>query len=271
MSFSQSTMLGDPVFAPSPAGRELLISWASSSAEGTWFQLYKDGSLYWWGTDRSLRLPWSRDPVHVDVGTVLPGEVGVDFSGSLPSRPLDRVRLDWQGGLWEGADIQGFRVYQGLSPGGAVSYAAPVATIPMTVAGVRLDGFGQGGFGVGGFGFGGGTYSWTSDRLAGGVWSFAVAPYDTAGNEDPSPLTVSITVSAPPKPPAPDADGARLGYVFHAGTGGGFGGGGFGNWGFGSGDENVGFGAGGFGGGWFGTGDGAGLPTVTLTWLASPS
>jgi hypothetical protein len=266
--FSQATMTADPRVAR--AGRELAVSWASSDPPGTTFQLYVNGALAWWGAARSLRLPRPRGPIRLDVGTVLPSEAGTDFSALLPAAPADRVTLAWQGGPWLGADLAAFRVYGSATPGGPVSFAAPLGTVPAAVAGVAPGSFGTAGFGSGGFGAGAGSYSWTSPRLAAGTWSFAIATVDAAGNEDPSPPTVSATVAPAPRPPAPDASGRRLTYAFTPGARGGFGAPGFGAGGFGSGLANLGFGSGGFGAGGFNVGDGAGNPSVTLNWLASP-
>jgi hypothetical protein len=98
----------------------------------------------------------------------------------------------------------------------------------------------MGGFGLGGFGHAPASYAWTSEPLAGGVWAFAVRPFDHAGNEGAA-RTFAAAVFAPPRPPAADAQGLRLHYNLDAG-----------------------FGTGGFGGGGFGT---AGL---NLNWLPSP-
>jgi hypothetical protein len=216
VAWSQATITDGPTLAH--AGRELVVSWTSSSPDGTTFQLYLNGSLAWHGTARRVRLPWPSDDTRVEVGTVAAGEGATDFSASLPAAPNDRVRLDWSGGSWQGDDLAGFRIYMSTAPGGAVSYAAPVATIPATVAGVSFDGWGLFAWGSGRWGQASVPYTWTSGRLAGGVWTFAVAAYDSAGNEQPSPLTISATVAAPPRPPAPDSQGVRLNYTLDPAT-----------------------------------------------------
>ena len=106
--------------------------------------------------------------------------------------------------------------------------------------GIITAGFGLGGFGSGGFGQSAGNYSWTSGPLAAGTWTFAVVPYDAAGNEGSAQPT-TVTITAPPRAPAAFAGtSTRLQYVLL---------------GFGQ----VGFGSGGFG-----------LPAATLVWNPSP-
>ena len=55
-------------------------------------------------------------------------------------------------------------------------------TSPLIRRRSQTDGFGFGGFGYGGFGQAAGTYTWTSNPLSSGNWSYAVVPYDSAGN-----------------------------------------------------------------------------------------
>lgn len=206
--------------ATRPDGAELWISWNTTAPAGTLFQVYLDRRLYWRGTDRSLVIPWPRQRVRIDVGSVGAGEGNVDYSGSLPSDPVppDRVTLTWQGGDWQGPDLAGFGVYSSATPGGAVDYTRQIGFVPATVAGVDLGGYGFGGYGEGGYGQSAAAYSWTSDRLASGVWTFAVVPQDLAGNAQGSPNTVTATVVAPPAAPAPFADGSRLRYSYNPST-----------------------------------------------------
>jgi hypothetical protein len=83
--------------------------------------------------------------------------------------------------------------------------------------GIYTDGFGYGGFGEGGFGSAAGSYSWTSQSLAGGDWSFSIVPYNAAGNEGAA-VVGSATISAPPNPPAMNALGKRLTVSYNATT-----------------------------------------------------
>lgn len=217
MAFSQATITDGPNC--SADGRDLLVEWTSSSAFGTVFQVYVNGSLAWAGTARSAHLPMPTAPSYVQVGTVGPGEDDTDFSGSLPALPGagNRATLSWTGGRFLGSDLQEFRIYSGTAPGGAVSYASPVATVPAGPAGLWVDGYGIGGYGSGGYGYSAITYSWTSGRLAAGTWNFGIKAVDAAGNESAA-ATVGVTITAPPRPPAADATGRRLGYTYNPGT-----------------------------------------------------
>jgi hypothetical protein len=241
MAFSQATIT--QVFAPRPTQTHVFISWASSSPSGTWFQVYVNQQLAWSGTATYCLLPIQMippGPARIDIGTVAVGEETISFASSLPSAPSRRVQLSWQSGTYNGADLAGFRIYSSASPGGVIDYTTPLATITAYPSGITMDGFGFGGFGGGGFGQAPGTYTWTSDPLAAGTWSFAIVSFDAAGNAGPAQTTTS-TVSAPPREPAFFADGiTRLTYTLN-------------------GAGQTGFGSGGFG-----------LPTATLTWNPSP-
>jgi hypothetical protein len=209
MGFDQSTMIGSPII--SRERNELVVTWRSSSPSGTVFQVYVGSTLAWWGTGNRARFPFpsQTETLYITVGAVGPAEGGTDFSASL-TVPRDRVTLEWDGGYWEADDLAGFRVY-GSPPGGAVDYSKPLATIPIT-ADTGVSGWGQGGWGMGGWGVGSSQFQWVSDRLQTGTYTFAVAPYDTAGNENPAPLTVTIAVVVQPLAPAAGAGGVRLSY-----------------------------------------------------------
>lgn len=215
MSFSQATITDVRTYRD---GSELVIEWNSSSPQGTVFQVYLGGRRLWSGTRRTVHVPWPRDPVTIDVGTVAAGEGGTDFAGTLAAAPEDRAYLTWLGGLFLGADIAGFRIYGSSGPGLAVDYSNVLATLPAYVGGITTAGFGVGGFGQGGFGSSAGSYSWTSGRLGAGEWRFAVAPYDSHGNQDESPATASVVIMSPPRAPAADGDGVRLAYTYNATT-----------------------------------------------------
>ena len=204
---------------------DLLVVWSSSSPEGTVFQLYLDGELVWFGTDRRARVPYDGSARRrIDVGEVDDDEATEDFGDDLsdPGGAGDVVTLTWRGGTYlddSGLDdVIGFRVYRGTAPGGAVDYSTPVADIPAYGSTTPLDGFGLGGFGQGGFGRSSSDYSWTSDPLAAGDWDFAIVPYDAAGNEGTG-STTTATSEAPPRPPAADsATGLRLSYSYNSST-----------------------------------------------------
>jgi hypothetical protein len=195
------------------AGTNFVVSWTSTAPVGTTFQVYRRRSLAWSGTSRSCVLPWPTVKGTTIVGTVDPSERTTDFSATLPAE-LDTATVTWFGGTYLSPSIVGFRVYASTAPGGAVDYATPIATVPAYPGGLVLDGFGLGRFGKGGFGLAESAYTWTTDPLANGVWTFAVAPYDAAGNELPSPGEVTLTIAAPPAPVAPDGRGVRLSYTY---------------------------------------------------------
>ena len=167
MGFSQSTITA--VNPPIYSGGQVWISWTSSSPAGTWFQVYLDEQLAWWGQQLAIWLPIPIEGVvRVDIGTVLAGEEQTDFSSSLPAGPDRAVTLSWLGGTYEGADLAGFHVYGEAAAGVGIGYGTPLATITAYPAGVYTDGFGFGGFGYGGFGAGSSAYSWTSGGAHGG-------------------------------------------------------------------------------------------------------
>lgn len=210
MAFSQATITDGPRFRRSNA--DLVISWASSSPEGTWFQLYQDRRLIWSGTDRSVRVAYPVERSRYEVGTVLASEARTDLSGSLPAVPGagDRARITWAGGTFLADDIAGYRIYSSAVPGGPVVTSSPVAAVPAYDGGIITDGFGMGGFGTGGFGRAPASYEWVSGPLAKGTWQFSVAAYDAAGNEVGTPASGSVAISGPPAPPARDAAGQRI-------------------------------------------------------------
>lgn len=262
MAFSQS-LVSEPVL--SRVGQQLQASWVSTAPSGTIFQLYVDRALAWSGTARVVYLPWPRTTIEVQVGTVGPGEATTDFSASLPGGHPDKVTLAWLGGTSQGADLAGFRVYGSATAGGAIDYTTTLADLPVTPT---LDGYGIGGYGAAPFGASSLPYSWSSGRLGSGAWWFAVASYDTAGNESRPGVTTSVTIVGPPRPPAPDAAGKRLTYTLGTTTPDGYGANTFGVGGYGGGAAPLGYGFSGYGVGGFGTT--AGVPAITLNWLASP-
>jgi hypothetical protein len=224
MGFSQSTILA--VNPPVYLGFQVSLSWTTSSPAGTWFQVYLERQLSWWGqaTSATIGMPIA-GPVRVDIGTVLPGEGQTDFSGSLPSVSARRAELSWLGGTFEGADIAGFRVFgsdsaRGYGQGGYgtgqfgdVDLGIVLADITAYPSGISTDGYGLGGYGNGGYGQSASTYYWTSDPLTRGSWTYAVLPYDAAGNLG-TPAVTGITIVCPPLPPALYGDNTRLKYTY---------------------------------------------------------
>jgi hypothetical protein len=210
--FIQSTIT--QVFPPIYRGGQLFLSWASSAPGGSWFQVYVNGALAWHGRATSCWVPSPAGPVHVDIGTVAGGNEQVDYASSLPATPARRAELTWTGGTFEDVDIAGFHVYGELTPGAGIQYGTALADITAYPQAITTDGFGLGGFGTGGFGQTGGTYQWISEPLEAGTWSFAVKPYDAAGNLGAA-VTVAVTISAPPREPGLYPDGVtRLKYTY---------------------------------------------------------
>jgi len=215
MAFSQSAITEVRAYRDGP---ELVVEWTSTAPEGTWFQVYDGTKLRKTTTARRVHIPVPKARASLHVGTVDAAEASLDLSDSLPSTPPDRVRLDWLGGTFLDPDISGFRVYGSSSPGGAVDYDSALADIPAYTMGVVTDGYGIGGYGQGTYGHAAASYSWTSEPLANGVWTFAVVAYNTAGNEAASPVEVTETVEAAPKAPAVNAAGKRLTHTYNSTT-----------------------------------------------------
>jgi hypothetical protein len=211
MSFSQSTITR--VNPPVQYGTQLLLSWTSSSPDGTVYQVYLNQELVWSGVSQSCSIPLPSTISRIDIGTVSPGSAQANLQSALPPSPARQITLRWLGGTYEGADIAGFHVYGEHTPGGGIDFTTILTTIPAYIVGIITDGFGYGGFGQGGFGQSAGCYSWTSQPLSGGTWNWAVKPFDTAGNEGPA-QTTAVTISAPPLPPAPFPNASRLQYMY---------------------------------------------------------
>jgi len=205
LSFDTSTIT--EVFPPSWQGGRLKLEWTSSSPSGTYFQVYVAGVFAWYGTDRHCTIAPPSGLTDIQIGSVGTNEQTTDFSGSLTVYTT-RAKLTWE----SGSDAASFNIYSGTVPGGAVSYASPVATVTALEQGINTDGYNYGGYNAGGYD-GGGSFSWTSGPLAIGTWNFAVKPVDAAGNEG-SASTVSVTIHCPPRPPARNSDGDRLTYSY---------------------------------------------------------
>jgi hypothetical protein len=221
MAFSQSEITGVNVQADGP---QIFITWTSSAPAGSFFQVYVDGRLAWYGTAPRCYAPIPASAngrnVWVDVGTVDPSEVQADFSSSLTSASQGgpQVQFSWTGGTYLDAtgndDVQGFRIYRGDSPGAAVDWSAPVGHVPAYPGGWICDGFGLGGFGLGGFGRAASSYTWSMPGLASGAWQFAIVPYDREGNNRGTGQAVGVNVIAAPRAPAAPATGPRLTYAY---------------------------------------------------------
>jgi hypothetical protein len=211
MPFDQSSIT--EVLPPVWDASVLQIEWISTAPLGTVFQVYINRVLTWHGTSRWVSITMPKSQVRIDIGAVLPAEATTDFSSLLPVAPSPYALLSWMGGSYldptGNDDVTGFRVYGASSPGGSIDMTSPMAKIPAYPGGIITDGFGLGGFGQGGFGRAASNYSWTSPYLDSGIWSFAVVSVDAAGNAG-APAVTSVSISAPPRPPAAFADGSRL-------------------------------------------------------------
>jgi hypothetical protein len=254
--FDQSQIIS--VNPPIQRQGTLFLRWISAAPAGTWFQVYVNRMLMWSGQRTSAEVPAPSSTSRIDIGTVGDGEARTNFSASLPTSLQNRAELTWEGGSFLDpsglGDIAGFYVWMSPSPSTAVDFSQTVANVPAYTNGITTDGYGMGGYGAGGYGFAGANYSWTSDGLAGGIWSFAVAAYNLEGAIGDI-VTVDLTILGPPAPPASFQGGSRLHYVLH----------GYGVDGYGG----QGYGADGYGAGPYGGGVGYGQSKAVLTWNAS--
>jgi hypothetical protein len=209
--FSQTNITD--VNPPVQNGTQLLLSWVSSAPPGTIYQVYLNQQLVWSGVGVSCSIPLPAAIARIDIGAVGSSESQTSFQADLPAPPARQATLSWLGGTYLAADIAGFHIYGEDTPGGGIDYTTILATVPAYVAGIITDGFGYGGFGQGGFGQSSALYSWTSQPLSAGTWNWGVKPFDTAGNEGPA-QTTTVTIAAPPLPPAPFSNMTRLQYTF---------------------------------------------------------
>lgn len=223
------------VFPPGREGSRLTLEWTSSAAAGTWYQIYLQGSLAWYGTETHATIDTPRGLIDGAIGAVADGEQTTDFSNAgLEGLPFDvggmdigglgitpittRAYLAWYGfgashyGIFEGAagfDQGGFD--QGSFNG------THLGEVTATEQGLSTDGFDLGAFDTGGLDLQGGDFSWESDPLARGTWHFAVVPYDEANNPG-TPSITAVTITAPPRPPASSTAGKRLSYTYNSGA-----------------------------------------------------
>jgi hypothetical protein len=213
MPFSEAAITS--ILPPTWQGSDLQLSWTSTSPAGTFYQVYINRTLTWWGTSKFAVIVMPPDTITIDIGTVGPGESTLDFSADLPPMPSSRAVLNWFGGTFEELTLSGFFVYGSDAPGGAVDFTTELANIS-AYTGPPTDGWDLGPWDVGGWGLDAASYSWESGTLASGLWSFAVVPYDSAGNLG-TPTTVAVNINSPPIEPAPFAGSTdRLRYVFNS-------------------------------------------------------
>lgn len=198
-------------------GNEMRLRWESSSPPGTTFQVYVAGRLAWHGTQRQCSVPW-RQSARIMIGAVGSGEESTNFADSISGVSQDHAVLRWLGGTYldqnGNDDIAGFHVYGESTPGGGVDYSSALATIAAYDNGIITDGWGEGGWGEGGWGQASSSYEWRSNKLTNGIWTFAVASFDKAGNEA-IPSTVQVQIATAPKPPAFFSDGERVHFTWN--------------------------------------------------------
>jgi hypothetical protein len=207
MPYSQTTIT--LVNRPTLRAGQVFLSWATSASSGTWFQVYVNQCLAWYGQRTTVWLPVPSAPCRIDIGSVDAGEQTTSFASVLAVAPARRCQLQWSGGTFLGTDIAGFHVYASPASGVGVDFTAVISNITAYPAGIATDGFGMGEFGSGSFGYVGGTYNWTSGALTTGSWSFAVRPYDQWGNEGDT-QSIAINMTTPPRLPEAFGDGRRL-------------------------------------------------------------
>jgi hypothetical protein len=213
--FSQALIT--EVFPPKIRASQVYIKWTSSAQPGSWFQIYIDQQLAWWGQRLSVRLPIPSGVRRIDIGTVGTGGEQTDFSAYLPPAPARRASLSWTGGTYLEVNLAGFKVFGAEVPNGSIDYSKPMATITAYPAGIYTDGYGMGGYGLGGYGSASSAYTWMSDPLIPGTWNFAVIPFDAAGNLG-TPQTTAVVIAVPPDPPGPFPDATRLKYTYASGS-----------------------------------------------------
>lgn len=211
MGFSQSTIT--QVFPPVQSGSQLLLSWASTSPAGTFYQVYAADALLWYGTTLFTSIPLPTSVVRITIGTVDAADRTTNFSATF-GYPATRADLSWFGGSFEGADIAGFFVYGEATPGGGVNFVTPLATVTAYPGSIFTDGWNFGPWNVGGWGEDASAYTWTSAPLSSGLWTFAVSAFDTAGNIGTT-ATTTVMIEAPPIEVAPFSDRTRLHYSFN--------------------------------------------------------
>ena len=199
MGFSTATITSGPTtFA---AGGDLRVTWTTSASASTTFQVYVNRSLTWIGTGTVAFIPHVQDYAYVDVISVDPGSEQADYSASLAALPGRTALITWVGGRYLGVNIVGYNIYSGTTPGGAVSYAAPIAYVPAGSQGLNQDGYGMGVYGSGGYGMSGVSYAYSTKVLKSGTWNFAIKTVDSSGNLSTA-STLSVAISAPPTPPS---------------------------------------------------------------------
>ena len=217
MAFSQTGISDVRVIAESP---DLFVAWSSTLVSGTVYQVYVARRLAWYGRSLRCHVPIPSGMIGsnlwIEVCSVDASESTTDFSTSLiaPGGRTERAQLSWSGGTYLDPtgqdDIYAFGIFQSPSAGAPVDLSTVIDTVVAYPGGWINDGFGKGGFGEGGFGRAATFYQWESGPLTSGIWQFSVVAIDKAGHYMTTPMAISVTITAAPRPPALDSLGNRL-------------------------------------------------------------
>jgi hypothetical protein len=213
----------DLTITPVSALAVVRLVWTGTLAAGHVWQVYANRRMIWYGSASRCELPWPTVATHYDLCSVEAAGAQTDFSASLPASPPRGIAsLCWYGGRYLDPlthDVTTFRVYGESTPGGGISHATPLATVPAQPGPLPSDGFGRGRFDRGRFGFAEVSFTWQSAPLpSSGTWHFAITAAGSSGNES-SVAVIAVNVTKPPNPPAPNAAGQRLTYTFSTSTG----------------------------------------------------
>lgn len=197
---------------------EYAISWTTFLPRDTFYQVYINHRLSWSGNKTSCVLPI---PSMSIVGNVWIEVEEVDVSERFSSHDelLDggvgfgsRAVLNWLGGSYldtaQNDNVLGFLVTSSKI-GDSDTQHSSVSELVCYPGSWISDGYGLGSYGTGGFGRVSTFYSWTSNFLSSGVWSFAVSPIALNG-ETGSTATVTV-LEIPESPLAPQE--IRLDFV----------------------------------------------------------
>jgi hypothetical protein len=146
------------------------------------FQVYSDGVLVE-GTPEPRAMVAVEDDVlnWFEVIAVATHLLTTDQSNVIARTFGRRVRLTWPASASD--DVASYRVFDDQAAGG-VDYDTVLAEVDAKPGGVALS-----------------EYSWTSDELTAGTWTFGIRAVDAAGNVRTTPvLEVSKTVLTVPDP-----------------------------------------------------------------------
>ncbi len=202
---------------------ELRVSWTTDSQNAQCFQVYVDRVLKWQGYTRYCFLPVPSGSLArntwVEVGAVPPSEAFKDYASSLTAGALggDCVNLSWLGGTYldssSSDSVAGYKIFGSLGHDASV-LSTNLGDVSAYPGSWISDGFGMGFFGQGGFGKSPTLYSWVSNPLSAGVWSFVVTSYNLVGDLGATSTPLAVAVQS--FPPAPQS--SSLSYLYSGST-----------------------------------------------------